>query len=390
MVARHRAQVRGPALLAAGTGVIAVTYGLVRFGYGLYLPEFTATFGMSRATAGGVAAGSFAAYCLSGAVAYALLRQGWIRAALWLSCALTSIGAVAVACSWSTSTFAAGMLVAGSGAGAASPALVAAITSTIAPERVARGQAIVNSGTGAGVVAGGLAVTVAPENWRAAWIGFAVAALVVTSWADNTTIWRRRERRGRGERGRGDLGSLRRPLVGAAVAGTGSAAVWTFGRDLLISAGDVTPRGAGLLWVLLGAAGILGAASGDIVGRLGLRRAWALSTATAAVGTVLLASLPSAAPAAMVALLLFGGSYVALTGVLIAWGTHQTPERAGAATAILFIGLTVGQALGAALVGLISDLGGLLAAFYVAAAAILASSFIGPPSATLTRTAVTE
>jgi len=52
----------GPRPAADAPAVIAVTYGLVRFGYGLYLPIFTARFGLPAAVAGGLAAGSFAAY----------------------------------------------------------------------------------------------------------------------------------------------------------------------------------------------------------------------------------------------------------------------------------------------------------------------------------------
>lgn len=73
---------------------------------------------------------------------------------------------------------------------------------------------------------------------------------------------------------------------------------------------------------------------------------------------------------------LFGGAYTALSGVLIAWAGALRPD-AGRATAVLFIALTAGQALGAvgtgALVVLVGGAGAFLAAaaFLACAAAVL-------------------
>ena len=47
-------------LVVSGTALIAATYGLARFGYGLYVPQFTGTFELSSTAAGVISAGSFA------------------------------------------------------------------------------------------------------------------------------------------------------------------------------------------------------------------------------------------------------------------------------------------------------------------------------------------
>jgi predicted MFS family arabinose efflux permease len=369
-----------PGPVVAGTAVIAVSYGLVRYGYGLYLPEFSAELDLSTTTAGGIAAGSFGAYCLSAAAAHVLIGRGHARWALWLAGALTSVGATVVAGSWSTMVFAAGILVAGSGAGAASPALVSVVASSVPAKREPRGQARVNSGTGLGVLIGGVLVAVAGDAWRSSWLGFAVTAVIVTRWVDTKATWSPPHQTPEATPNPdGHLHGLHRALSAALLAGAGSAAVWTFGRDLLITAGEVTPSNAALLWAILGGAGALGAVSGDLVVRLGLRRAWITTATACAAGTALLAYFPSTVPVAALAMILFGGSYVALSGVLIAWGAHQTPGRAGTATATLFIGLTIGQALGAASIGLIADHWTLPTAFY-AAAAITITACIATPA----------
>jgi hypothetical protein len=134
-----------------------------RYGYGLQLPQLAAEYSLSSRTAGAIAAGSFAAYCLAALAGQQLIEWRGARVVLWLAAALAASGAVLVALSWSTPTLALGVLVAGSAAGAASPAMVVAVGATVREPLVARAQAVVNAGTGAGVALVGAAVLAAPR-----------------------------------------------------------------------------------------------------------------------------------------------------------------------------------------------------------------------------------
>lgn len=368
---------RPAALVVPGLAVIAVTYGLARFGFGLYLPQFRAAFGLSPGTAGAIAAASYVAYCLAALVAQRLAGRGRARWALWLAGSTAALGSLLVAAAWSVPVLAVGALVAGSGAGAASPALVAAVAATVRPDAEPRAQALVNSGTGAGVVAGGLLVLAVPDAWRPAWAGFAVAAVLVTVWADRASHWPTAPE----TRPDAPLRDLVRPLVAAVLAGAGCSAVWTFGRDLMTGAGALPDDTTGLLWCVLGGAGLIGGLSGDLVLRIGLRGAWLCSTGTAAAATLLLAALPGAPAAVAVALAGFGTAYVALSGVLIVWGGRRLPAAAPRAAAVLFIGLTLGQAAGALALGVIADATSSRIAFVVAAALVLAAAPAAEPAA---------
>ena len=364
--ARHRPT----ALVAPGLGVIAVTYGLARYGFGLYLPQFRSAFGLSPGTAGAIAAAGYLAYCVTAAAAQRLVGRAQGRAALWLAGSAAALGSLLVASAWSVPALAVGVLVAGSGAGAATPALVAAVAATVRPDAEPRAQAVVNSGTGVGVVVGGLLVLTAPGAWRPAWAGFAVAAVLLTAWADRSSRWPP----GRGPRPAAPLRDLVRPLVAAVVAGAGSAAVWTFGRDLLTGDGALPGGTTGLLWCVLGAAGLIGGLSGDLVLRVGLRGAWLCSVGTAAAATLALAALPGSPAVVALALTGFGAAFVALSGVLIVWGGRRAPAAAPQAAAVLFIGLTVGQAAGALVLGAVAGATSLRTAFLVAALLVLAAA----------------
>ncbi len=365
-------------LVPAGMAVIGATYGLARYGYGLTLPEFRAAFGLSTAAAGGIASGSLVAYCVAAALAAHLVARGRARPALWLAGGCAALGSAVVATAWSWQALAVGVLVAGSGAGFATPALVEAVAATVPPQAEPRSQAVVNSGTGAGVVLGGLVVLAAPAAWRWAWAGFAVVALLSTWSADRSAAWPA-DRRTPAPAGGGTLPALRRPLVAAVVAGAGSASVWTFGRDLLTQSG--VPAGVtGLLWCLLGGAGLIGGLSGHLVDRVGVRVAWRVSAVLAAAAVVVLAGSPDAVPTAALSLTCFGAAFVGLSGVLIAWATGAVPDAAGSAAAVVFIGLTAGQALGAAVLGAVAGTTGVAATFFVAAGLLVLAAAVSPRS----------
>jgi predicted MFS family arabinose efflux permease len=62
----------------------------------------------------------------------------------------------------------------------------------------------------------------------------------------------------------------------AAAAGVGfaSAAYWTFSRDLIVQAGDLSVTGTTLFWTVIGISGLAGGLAGDLVRRFGLATAF--------------------------------------------------------------------------------------------------------------------
>jgi predicted MFS family arabinose efflux permease len=361
----------------SGLLVIAVTYGLTRYGFGLYVPQFRSDMGLTSGVAGGIAAGGYLAYCGAAVLGLRLVDRGRARRALWWAGVSAAAGSLVVAAAWAVPVLAFGVLVAGGGAGAASPALVAAVAGTVSPPAEPRSQAVVNSGTGAGVVAGGLVVLAWPAEWRWAWLGFAGSALLVTWWADRSACWRRpMADAGQPSSGLHPLG-LVRSLTASLLVGAGGAGVWTFGPDLTTGHG-LSTQVTGLLWCLLGGAALLGGLSGSLVGRAGLAVAWLVAAGLTAAGTVLLAWRPGTVVVAAGALALFGAGFVALSGVLIAWGSRLAPGAAAQATAVLFIALTTGQAAGAVLLGALADVVGTSATLVAAAGFVSASAVVAP------------
>lgn len=333
-------------VVLSGMALIAAAYGLARFGYGLFLPRLEESFTLGPAVSGAVQAGSFLSYCVCALVASRMAARP--RAVVAWAGATACIGSLGVALAPGAGLLALGVVVAGAGAGFATPGLVSVVERNVAPDRQETAQTIVNAGTGAGIVlAGGMAL-VAGDQWRLAWVAIAAvsaAATVASLRADRAP--------GPGRRqppsvGRVELARLVRPMAAAALAGCSSAAVWTFGRSLM--AGSTSDGGSIAAWMVLGACGVLGAVAGPLVHAWDLRAAWALTCGAMAAATVTLGLVPSGV-VAVAAVGVFGASYTAMSGVLIVWAVRVLPDSSAAATVVLFVALALGQAAGSVLVG---------------------------------------
>ncbi len=383
------AGVRAVRLTAAGMALIAVCYGLARFAYGLFVPSFRAEFGLDATTIGAVASGSYIGYCVAVVLATAATARWGARAVGVAAGTAAAAGTGLVALAPSTPVLMVGVVLAGSSTGLASPPMARAVARHVAPRLEPRAQTVVNAGTGLGVlVSGPVALVAAGEHWRWAWAAFSAVAVLVTVWTAATIPPRSaptedpaQDRAQPGGSGRARHGwtppGSGRLLTAAGVMGLGSAAVWTYARDLVTAAGvgDLT---ASVMWIVLGAAGLLGAFAGDLTVRLGPARSWTAAMLLLAAATAALALAPGAAAVALGAAAVFGAVYIASTGFLLLWGTRTFPDRPvlGVGAAFLFIAL--GQAVGAPVLGLVADTLGTPGAFVVAAVIAVVGAFVRP------------
>ncbi|MBT2585276.1 MFS transporter [Arthrobacter sp. ISL-95] len=361
--------------VVAATALIAATYGLSRFGFGLFVPAIERSISLGPAMTGAISSASFFSYCIAAACAYRLARAP--RVTVLLAGVLATLGSIGVALSGSALVLAVCILVAGAGAGFASPGLVALIQRNLDPAAESRAQAVVNSGTGFGVICAGPLALVLADQWRVAWwiiAGLNAAATIAVlgkskrSQPESASI----------EPGTFRLSNLlplRWAAAAALLAGVASAAVWTFSKSIVTAEGRISDAEATIFWVCLGSAGIAGAFSGDLVTRLGLRTSGTTTAALMGLSTLLVGLWPSSLVAVYAGGALFGASYVAFSGILIAWVISVLPEHAAAGTAALFITLALGQATGSLLMGVLLGATSPAAAFAIAAG-IAFSSFI--------------
>ncbi|MCA1006905.1 YbfB/YjiJ family MFS transporter [Rhodococcus hoagii] len=373
-------------LAGAGLSLIAACYGLARFAYGLFLPAFRDTFALDAAQAGLIAAASYAAYCVGTVAASVATPRFGARAVAVAAGSLATAGTALIALSPTSLVLTVGVAVAGASTGLASPPLAHAIATRVAPSHRDRVQTIVNAGTGLGVAISGPIALLAEEHWRAAWLTFAAVSATVTVW-----VWFRvpddvenpptaATRTGHDRARHTGLPPGARRLFGAAtIVGAATAATWTFGQELLETVGGHSHTLATIAWIALGACGLLGAASGELVRRAGLRRAWAVSMPAMCGATALLAAIPRQPAVAVAASAVFGAVYIALTGILLIWSTHVYPGTPAVGVGLTFLLIAVGQAAAAPLLGFVADRTSLTVSFWISAGLALGAGALLPP-----------
>ncbi|MEV7760067.1 MFS transporter [Curtobacterium flaccumfaciens] len=358
-------------LLASGLGLIAATYGLVRLAYGLFLPDVQRDLGLRADAAGWVSSGASALYCV-GAVAGFLLAARMPRVLVTVATLVAGVGAIAMATAGGSLAFGISAVAASAGAGLASPALVRIVAEQVPSALLGRAQAIVNAGTGPGLVGAGVLALVLLPDWRTAWAVSGVFALAVGVLLLVVS--------------RGGTAGSRSPLPGtpwfaahrgvlvlALLFGAGSAVVWTYGRSALVEAGASVVVSVSA-WIALGIGGAAVVATARWTNGLRARTLWAVTAGSVAVAVVVLGAAPQATVAALLACAVFGWGYTAATGALIAWTTEIDAERSSAGTSMLFVALVLGQAVGAAGAGALVGAIGFVATFVVGAGVTAASA----------------
>ncbi|SKB09877.1 MFS transporter [Aeromicrobium choanae] len=367
------------ALSAAGLCLIGACYGLARFAYGLFVPAFRDEFTLGAAAAGTIAAGGYVVYCAAILASSTLTPRLGGRAVAVAAGSLATTGTLTIALAPSTPALVLGVLLGGASTGVVSPALAHAVAHTVAQERQGRIQTVINAGTGMGVAIAGPIALLTQQEWRAAWLAFAALSALATLGAALRVP--------RGERSGEREPLLPRPLlpagsarltVAAALAGVASAAVWTFGRDLMVTDGGLSEQGSTIAWILLGAFGVMGAAAGDLSSRYGLRAAWTATALVLSGATAAVAAWPGSLVAACLAMAAFGAAYIAASGLLLLWGTRVHPRSPAAGVGWGFLVLALGQAVGSVALGAVAEASSTRLAFAVAAVVAVAAAAARP------------
>jgi hypothetical protein len=165
---------------------------------------------------------------------------------------------------------------------------------------------VVNAGTGPGLVAAGLLALVLLPNWRLAWL----VAAVSTATMGCLVVIADRHDCGAAPAHRSLppaswFAAHRRVLAVALLMGCGSAAVWNYGRTLLVESG-ADQVGSVTAWVALAAGGTAVMATARWMEERGPQIAWTLAVGTLAAASAALAAVPGKAPLAWAACTAFG------------------------------------------------------------------------------------
>lgn len=342
-------------IVLPGIAMIAVTYALARYSFGLFLPDISSALNLSESQAGYVSSAAYAAYTLSLLTASVLIHKYNARYMVLLSGATAFLGMLGMAFSQGFYTFALSAFFAGLGSGWISPAFSQVVSQSMASGLRDKGNTWINTGTSFGIIFTGLIALLFSEEWRWSYMLFAVLAFIVCWW---NALALKEEKQQPLPPAQNFLGmkllKKARFLIAASIGiGFSSSIYWTFSRSYVTEIYSLSENESVIFWIVMGGAGILGGIAGTVIQSIGLRLSYRLGllVITASILGLTLSHLA----AIYLSALLFGTSFIFMTGLFIVWGTRQFPETPSLGVSISFFSLGVGQSLGSFIAGLLIE-----------------------------------
>lgn len=356
-------------LILAGLPMIAVTYGLSRFSYGLMLPYINEALHMTQSTSGIISSLSYVAYCIAIVAAMMFSRRATSRFILVAAGLLSIVGLGVISVSLTPVGLGAGIFLAGMSTGLSSPPYASIVNTNVQSGAQNQTNAWINSGTSIGTAFTGAVAIMMVDSWRETYIIFMVIAVIVL--AANYKVLPRTQT----FEEKSSVGFVKEEwkqsvqlILASLLLGISSAAYWTFSRDFIVNLDSVPAYLGDWLWVIIGLAGLLGGTAGIVINRFGIRNAFRLSTVTLSTASLLLGSWPGSPVVGVLSPFLFGSSYVFITGVLIVWGVSVFRTNPSIGLGLPFLMLALGQAAGSIFSGVIAGSFGYHALFLIASA----------------------
>jgi len=368
--------------LLPGTAMIALTFGLARYGYGLLLPDMRADVHMTASIAGLISSAAYLSYMAANIGVVAVLARWGPRVAVGGAALLAAVGMGVIAGSHSVLFLAIGVVVAGAAAGMSFPPYADLVAGQVRPEKRDVVWSTISSGTGWGVALAGPIAIVAGAQWRVAWVVFVAIAVVVGALAvfHAPAVEDRRARLPQLSIKWFFCPKSRPLLLSAVLVGVGSSVWWAFSVDAMRQSG-IDSSTARLIYAVCGVAMLLASLSGALFARFGLRPSYLVSTSLLAASLAAFGLSTAHQATAMLAAAVFGAVYATVIAVHGVWSSRVFEHHPSAGLAAVNTALTIGTLAGPTLAGVVIQQADYRAALVIVAFLTLAALPFSPPSA---------
>ena len=374
-------------VVGAGLLIVASTYGLSRYTYGLFVPAIRHDFNLDQATVGAIGSASYLGYLLATLASPLLVRRFSPRLPIVLGGVTATLGMLLVALAGNPMWLALGVTLAGCSPGLAYPPLSDAIKQLCRTDKQSRYYAIINSGTSFGVMVSGPLALIAGPRWQLAWLCFAFIALIATLWnllimpghmrgtahpssslAETSDKLRACQepmlmllrRKLKDE-------AVRRLLLGALLFGLVTSVYWTFSVELIAGENSLSETGSVIFWMVVGIAGVAGGLAGELVTRFGLAKVLKWATLAIATSIALLTITSEGMLVLTVSAVVFGATFILITALYGIWSVSCFPEAPSTGFGLTFFLISAGQLISPALAGVGAELWSMAGVFRVTA-----------------------
>ncbi len=366
------------ALIGSGLAVVAVAFGLARYGYGLLLPQMRTSLGLSLGQLGVIGGAGYGSYLVASLACPTLLSRWGPRLTVTAGGTAAVAGMAVCAAATGPLTLGVGVVVAGVSPALVWPPYVAAVEEHLPADRRARGHGVINSGTAYGVAVAGPVSLLATGSWRGAWSAFAAVALVATIWAVRTLPSGIHSTDG--ATGVGSLVAVAREqggrlLLAAFLAGLVAGSYATFGVEVATAQAPLGEISGGVFQTLVGISGVAGGLVGALLARTSLPRLLAATASTLAASCLLLAAAPGLV---LVSAALYGASFIAIIGLLLIWSNTLVPRAPATGIVTAMLAMALGLVVGPPLAGVVAGAAGLATVFVACAPLAAAIGLLHP------------
>ncbi|BFN14914.1 MFS transporter [Marinobacter sp. RI1] len=340
-----------------GAGLIAISFGLARFAFGLFVPPIRADLSLSPHVIGIIGALPLISFALASVVAPWCADRLGARNTAMASGVFGVVGLALISQSAGALSLGLGVFACGICTGLMMPALTAAMQALVRRSMHGRVSSVMNAGTSVGVMVAVPTVLFLAGAWRYTYASFAILALigVFATWFFLPSVSRVMPSNAAPPPAITALQwwRLLRLSIFGFMMGFVSAAYWIFAPDLVVNLGEMSSDSTAWLWLGVGVAGLGGAVVADLADRNNPPITQALMLMMLAASLAVLAASPDNLPLAAFSALVFGLAYMSLTGLYLMTGIRLLPGRLSMGPVLPFMAVSLGQAAGSPVVGML-------------------------------------